>query len=71
MRSGVFRSVFHKQGVSSSHDNDNNDNSPCEYRAEFTGGYDIVNGCRMYTVKLYAIPEGELDCSFSNGQLVE
>ena len=74
MRSGVFRSVAHKQGVSSSHDDDiQNNNSPCEYRAEFTGGDDIINGFRMYRVKLYTVSEGELfkDCSFSNGQLVE
>ena len=66
MRSGVLRSVAHGQGASLN-------DSPCEYRAEFTGGDDIVNEFRMYRVKLYTIPDGELfkDCSFSNGQLIE
>ena len=75
MRSGVFLSVVDIQNVSplstfiSSSDNIYHR----EYRAEFTEGDDIVNGFRMYRVKLYTVPEGELfkDCSFSNGQLIE
>ena len=74
MRSGVFLSVVDIQSVSplSSFISSSN-NFHREYRAEFTEGDDIVNGFRMYRVKLFTVSEGELfkDCSFSNGQLIE